>query len=211
MREMAEVAKVVYPARCPFCGSEGTTLMDLTDGTGMAWVKCLSCRAEGPKRESVAEAVAAWNGTAAVVADRLDRALSGNTENAVDEFFRMTKEGCRPAEAGDVLPFAARDFPPPTMEFHFTEAGMEAFRKRALEPPDAEPADMEGVRRRFDELEAKLSTYFATAEAAAIEAKKAGWNEAVDNIARTIKAANNQGEGNPLIERLGAAILELKQ
>lgn len=173
MREMAEAEKGVYPARCPFCGSEGATLMDLTDGTVMAWVKCLSCRAEGPKRESGAEAVAAWNEAAARCAhDGLDAGIvitypmkTGYVPNTGN------REGCRPAE----------------------------------------PAEMEDVRRRFDELEAKLSTYFATAEAAAIEAKKAGWNEAVDNIARTIKAANNQGEGNPLIERLADAILELKQ
>lgn len=61
MREMAEVAKGVYPAPCPFCGSEGTALMDLTDGTGMAWVKCLSCRAEGLIRETAREAVDAWS------------------------------------------------------------------------------------------------------------------------------------------------------
>lgn len=109
--EKADFAEV--PDRCPFCGSEGTTLMDLTDGTGMAWVKCISCRAEGPKRETGVEAVDAWNGTAGLVTGMLAQAMGikpGYAPNAPE------REGCRPAE----------------------------------------PADMESVRRQFDEMEAKL-------------------------------------------------------
>lgn len=69
--EKADFAEV--PDRCPFCGSALTNLMDLTDGTGMAWVKCLGCRAEGPKRESGVEAVDAWNGASAQVEDATRR------------------------------------------------------------------------------------------------------------------------------------------
>lgn len=42
---------------CPFCGRTNTLAAD----TGVHWVACNSCDAEGPIRDTEYQAVAAWN------------------------------------------------------------------------------------------------------------------------------------------------------
>ena len=72
---MAKENKVKYPTAeeikalesakpCPFCGSVGEGLSDGTvhfEDKVEAFVECLNCNAYGPSRDSLGEAVLAWD------------------------------------------------------------------------------------------------------------------------------------------------------
>ena len=45
-------------AACPFCGGEPKLI---NDGTGLWWVQCEDCDAEGPIAHSEEEAIRLWN------------------------------------------------------------------------------------------------------------------------------------------------------
>lgn len=83
---------------CPFCGGDDIECA----ATGVYWVKCHDpeCGAEGPTRDSEAEAIAAWN-----------RALSAQPEQARTEGWKpmppeatdeMIAAGCRHENMGDM-------------------------------------------------------------------------------------------------------------
>lgn len=43
---------------CPFCGNEHPTC---NDQVGIAWVSCDQCEMEGPPKDFLVQAMAAWN------------------------------------------------------------------------------------------------------------------------------------------------------
>lgn len=48
---------------CPFCGSKDPVQFDQT---GISWIMCEGCGAEGPTREELDGAIASWNRRAPV-------------------------------------------------------------------------------------------------------------------------------------------------
>lgn len=53
------------PLPCPFCDTDKVVVRDNTGpkicSAAHAWVACLLCATEGPEKDSVAEAITAWN------------------------------------------------------------------------------------------------------------------------------------------------------
>jgi Restriction alleviation protein Lar len=49
--------------KCPFCKGEKLALMDYTKKAeaGDAWVRCITCEAEGPYATTTMEAIVKWN------------------------------------------------------------------------------------------------------------------------------------------------------
>lgn len=92
---------------CPFCGGTNTSAAD----TGVHWVACNSCDAEGPIRDTGHEAIAAWN----------TRTASLQGEDAVERVARRHNLLVIARESG------GKEFGPNTWNISFTDETWQAF------------------------------------------------------------------------------------